>query len=204
MSLTSLYRHYDADGALLYVGISLNAVYRLSQHGSADWSKYIARVDIESYHSRGEAMAAEKRAIKSESPVFNTIHNRGRKDYSGKIPMAAVQVKKKYRPPADDGDNWLVAAEVRSILGTTEPAQCLLRPSAQMVIYLADGKPKGNIYFWRESEVYMARRLIDLGRQDMVPTGYQALPKRAKKHFLVDESLFTPDELMMFQKARGF
>lgn len=32
-----LYRHYDPAGALLYIGISLSAVARLSQHGDKPW-----------------------------------------------------------------------------------------------------------------------------------------------------------------------
>jgi hypothetical protein len=32
---TELYRHYDAEGNLLYVGISLNSVVRLTQHRQA-------------------------------------------------------------------------------------------------------------------------------------------------------------------------
>lgn len=43
---TALYRHFDAAGALLYVGISLNSIQRTAQHKHGalfvDWQ----RVDI--------------------------------------------------------------------------------------------------------------------------------------------------------------
>ena len=44
-----LYRHYDANGELLYVGISLNALNRLAQHREVSaWFPDIAKVTIES------------------------------------------------------------------------------------------------------------------------------------------------------------
>ena len=69
-----LYRHYDADGALLYVGISLNAVSRLAQHRDhAHWFQLIARVDIEQHPSREAAIQAEKLAIHNENPRHNLM-----------------------------------------------------------------------------------------------------------------------------------
>ncbi|MGQ4661296.1 hypothetical protein [Lysobacter sp. F6437] len=70
---TALYRHYDGRGALLYVGISLCAIYRLSQHRRKPWSRQIARVSIEWHPTRSAALAAEKKAIKRERPIHNVI-----------------------------------------------------------------------------------------------------------------------------------
>lgn len=72
---TELYRHYDKDGTLLYVGISLSAVMRLGQHKA--YSRWFAKIDtikIERHTSRRAALAAEKRAIKSERPKYNKTH----------------------------------------------------------------------------------------------------------------------------------
>lgn len=72
MTTTHLYRHFDAEGALLYVGISLSAVNRLSQHKDCShWFDDIARVDIETFPSRHEALRAEKAAILAENPRHN-------------------------------------------------------------------------------------------------------------------------------------
>jgi len=74
--LTQLYRHYDGEGQLLYVGISLSAVARLSAHKSrSGWYQDIARVEIENYESREEAEAAEVEAIQEERPLHNRSHN---------------------------------------------------------------------------------------------------------------------------------
>jgi hypothetical protein len=67
-----LYRHFDKSGALLYVGISLNALNRLGQHKDhAHWFCQIARVEIENYPTRETAREAEKKAISSENPLHN-------------------------------------------------------------------------------------------------------------------------------------
>jgi hypothetical protein len=69
---TALYRHFDAQGVLLYVGISLSAVHRLEQHKrSAGWFGEIARVDVEWHETRAEALTAEAIAIAKEEPSWN-------------------------------------------------------------------------------------------------------------------------------------
>jgi excinuclease UvrABC nuclease subunit len=71
---THLYRHFDAGGRLLYVGISLSALKRLSQHRkAAHWFASIANVTIETFPSRQKAVAAENLAIKTENPKWNTM-----------------------------------------------------------------------------------------------------------------------------------
>lgn len=71
---TALYRHFDACGRLLYVGISLSAVHRLEQHRShAHWFRDIARVDVQWLPSRDAAMKAEAAAIGEERPAFNVV-----------------------------------------------------------------------------------------------------------------------------------
>ena len=67
-----LYRHFDKTGALLYVGISLSTVKRLSEHKQGShWYRDIVRVEIEHYETREEAIAAEIAAIRAENPLHN-------------------------------------------------------------------------------------------------------------------------------------
>lgn len=69
---TQLYRHFDEAHQLLYVGISLSTFARLSQHRfHSSWFAKIKSVEIEHFETRAEAMAAEREAIKNESPMFN-------------------------------------------------------------------------------------------------------------------------------------
>jgi hypothetical protein len=70
-----MYRHFDGDGALLYVGISGSTIFRTTQHEKqAAWYDDVATITIERFPSREEAAAAEKAAIKSERPIHNKKH----------------------------------------------------------------------------------------------------------------------------------
>ena len=69
-----LYRHFDAEGRLLYVGISLSAVERLKQHVTrAGWSAEIASITVETHPDRKTAMEAERRAVETERPLYNKM-----------------------------------------------------------------------------------------------------------------------------------
>ncbi|MBV8664654.1 MAG: helix-turn-helix domain-containing protein [Hyphomicrobiales bacterium] len=71
-SPTQLYRHFDAEGRLLYVGISLAALTRLAQHKErSHWFAAIATVTIETFATREDAIQAETLAIQTEAPRFN-------------------------------------------------------------------------------------------------------------------------------------
>lgn len=75
MGKTALYRHYNVNGTLLYVGISSRHLVRLGSHAeNADWRDMIATVKVEHFDSREEALVAEREAIQSEEPLFNLVH----------------------------------------------------------------------------------------------------------------------------------
>jgi hypothetical protein len=75
---TALYRHFNKDGTLLYVGISLSVIERLRQHRQdSHWYEDIARIEITWFSTRSEALSAERKAIESEGPLHNTIFNKG-------------------------------------------------------------------------------------------------------------------------------
>lgn len=68
----ALYRHFDAEGRLLYVGISLHPIARTKQHTAVSkWAEQIANVTIEYFPTRKEAMEAEVRAVQGENPAHN-------------------------------------------------------------------------------------------------------------------------------------
>jgi hypothetical protein len=70
---TSLYRHFDASGRLLYVGVSTNSIRRLKQHQRSHWFLDIARVEIEHFTNRKKAETEEARAIATEKPLHNVV-----------------------------------------------------------------------------------------------------------------------------------
>lgn len=71
MTACKLYRHFAADGTLLYVGIADNALRRTGQHANKPWAGEIAKIEIENHETRQLALAAETMAIAVEHPKHN-------------------------------------------------------------------------------------------------------------------------------------
>lgn len=73
-----LYRFYDAHDRLLYIGISLNAAQRASQHkADKPWWDDVDRMVVDHLGdvTRSEAMRVERDAIVDERPLYNVVHN---------------------------------------------------------------------------------------------------------------------------------
>ncbi|WP_226780315.1 GIY-YIG nuclease family protein [Oceaniglobus trochenteri] len=75
MTATALYRHYDADGALLYVGVTCDPCRRIAQHESgSSWYTQVASVEVQWFDAREIAIAAERYWISEHNPVHNKNH----------------------------------------------------------------------------------------------------------------------------------
>lgn len=101
-----LYRFYDADDALLYVGISLNAATRASQHRKdKSWWPDVTRMEIEHLATdiRSEAEAYERSVIVAESPRYNIVHNASQQRAND----ALVLLCDVCGEPVPDGGGWL-------------------------------------------------------------------------------------------------
>jgi len=76
---TALYRLYDADAQLLYVGISKDPGGRWQAHQwgpeRRPWIREVARQTVEWLPSRSVALDAAAAAIKAERPKYNGKHN---------------------------------------------------------------------------------------------------------------------------------
>lgn len=84
---TALYRFYDADNALLYVGVSRSLPDRWNWHRCrTGWYARARLVSLSFYPSRRDAFCAEAAAIRTQHPLFNILRCRTRSSY----------------PPADD------------------------------------------------------------------------------------------------------
>lgn len=69
-----LYRLYDADDVLLYVGMTNEWDRRESEHARFQpWWGEVVRFTHEPYPNRVDAEAAEKVAVRTEHPVFNKV-----------------------------------------------------------------------------------------------------------------------------------
>lgn len=72
-----LYRHYDADEALLYVGMTREPERRPYRREARPWLAASVRVDLEGPMSRVMALRSEEWAIEAEEPRHNVYRHNG-------------------------------------------------------------------------------------------------------------------------------
>ncbi|WP_428956179.1 GntR family transcriptional regulator [Streptomyces sp. cg35] len=73
---TALYRLYDENDRLLYVGMSNEPKERMKAHAAdKTWWPEVATRDFEWFGTRAEAAQAEIEAIRGEQPIHNHTHN---------------------------------------------------------------------------------------------------------------------------------
>jgi predicted GIY-YIG superfamily endonuclease len=73
---TALYRLYDIDDRLLYIGIAVDPESRMRVHArEKTWWPLVAQRSIEWFTDRPTAEAAERSAIITEKPVHNVSHS---------------------------------------------------------------------------------------------------------------------------------
>ena len=67
-----VYRVFDAEGALLYVGMTCNVLKRMQAHArTKDWWPQAETVEAAWYPDSASAFAAEQEAIRMERPLHN-------------------------------------------------------------------------------------------------------------------------------------
>lgn len=108
MQHTTLYRFFDQDDRLLYVGIAGNPARRAHEHSKAKpWWSDVARSTMEHFATREEAAAAEVAAIVTEAPLHNVIHNVGAKPRTKTTGTVTLGNRNTYpRGRLDDGTYW--------------------------------------------------------------------------------------------------
>lgn len=75
MTRTALYRHFDADGGVLYVGISTRPWVRQAAHArQSEWFGAVSSVSLEWFACQEDACAAEASAIRIHRPKHNKTH----------------------------------------------------------------------------------------------------------------------------------
>jgi len=76
-TVSHLYRFYDADKVLLYVGVTTNPMRRWAEHRNGPWWRSARFLAIEPVPP-AERLQREQQAIESEHPRFNRMRPFGR------------------------------------------------------------------------------------------------------------------------------
>lgn len=70
----TLYRLWDVNDRLLYVGITCQPSRRMRTHaGQKDWWRHVTRITIQHFSDRQELVEAETEAIATENPKYNIL-----------------------------------------------------------------------------------------------------------------------------------
>lgn len=101
---TGLYRFFDAQGSLLYVGITSRLRIRMTEHArdyAETWWPLVASRSVEWHQTRSEAGRAERTAITTERPPYNVLHT----------PRHRVPVKSRHKDYGQRGTPLLRLAQ---------------------------------------------------------------------------------------------
>jgi len=67
-----VYTAYNAEGRVLYVGQSVNALQRIAQHRyTSPWGRAWARLELRSFPTRADALSFEAALIRALRPAHN-------------------------------------------------------------------------------------------------------------------------------------
>lgn len=69
----AVYRFFDGDGRLLYVGKAIDPVSRRKQHEKRVWWADVRHDTVEWFDNERLALDAEDVAIRDENPVYNRV-----------------------------------------------------------------------------------------------------------------------------------
>lgn len=113
-----LYRMFDTEDQLLYVGITADAPDRFHGHRQdKDWWREIAAIRLEHLANRTAALQAERDAIRTERPKYNITHGQPRPRLLLPPEMEAVlrglEQRAEERRRALDGEEDDIAAALR-------------------------------------------------------------------------------------------
>ncbi len=89
-----VYRHFDCDGVLLYVGCSDNPEHRNLSHAKrSKWWPLSVKMTKAAFQDRPTALMNERNAIVLEKPLFNRTHSKS--TVISKPPVAFAGIEKK-------------------------------------------------------------------------------------------------------------
>lgn len=145
---TYLYRFFDADGRLLYVGITYRMPDRMSSHRRTKPWDEVKSITVERYPDRASAAAAEVKAIREEKPLWNVVHAGPNRPELGTV-----------EPPSQAGDG--LVGHFFHTFSTRDDGCVTVEYQGQIVAQVALGVYLVEMYDWSSGHA-STRRLETL------------------------------------------
>lgn len=114
-----IYRFFDSDDRLLYVGVTTNFQQRMLAHRRQPWWPFVDRWTIDEV-THGEAYAREARAIADERPFFNVA---GRDPVASRRAAATYKVTRLLEYRIEHGADQNTIADLLDALGMFDEHQ---------------------------------------------------------------------------------
>lgn len=151
-SPTVLYRWFDVNGDVLYVGITSQPAQRFDTHkAESDWWEVAVMCRLERFSTRTEALAAEATAIQSEQPLYN---------------RAGLFVRG-HNPPdpawfCPDGtpNRWVGVGEIAARAGVVKTTVRSWQKRYPEFAALAKQLEMGPVWDWAEVEAWLRARTV--------------------------------------------
>ena len=94
---TSLYRFFDSNDQLIYVGITSRHAERWDEHGkNSAWWLHVDHATISHFQSRTDALHAEAEAIENEKPLYNVSRSKVNSQSRRNRALMSGQLKNAY------------------------------------------------------------------------------------------------------------
>lgn len=114
---TAAYRLYDADGAMVYAGVTCNVERRMWEHKGKSWWKQVARREVTWFDSRPDALLAER------GTVIDALRN-AHSDASlhaaivlaGRVGWSKYMIANELKIPVTEADGMLSTARRTGLL----------------------------------------------------------------------------------------
>lgn len=111
----ALYRHFDCQEKLLYIGLTNDPERREPDHRSQSfWMELTVRSEVESYDSLPKVRAAERDAILAEQPLFNRQHNESPEAHA-RLRAYLIRIRRLDLLPADL-TTWIFGTLTKSLI----------------------------------------------------------------------------------------
>jgi len=107
-----LYRLFNADDELLYIGVSMSALKRIGEHrADKDWWQEVAKITIETHQMhRSTIEELERYAIQTEQPKYNKRHAATEQSAPSKKSSSSRKHKSRFMSVGD-----VIAAGMRGV-----------------------------------------------------------------------------------------
>jgi predicted GIY-YIG superfamily endonuclease len=174
---TVLYRVFDSDDRLIYAGISLQFFARMQQHRNhSTWFDKMAKVTVQKFETRGEAIAAEAKAIHEEDPLMNIMRPR-----SKEIEKARKELERDFNRRIAESRDELTAQIVRfKVSYTLEEAAAVIGITRAVMRDLLEKGVVGSLLVPRKGGVDRNGNSYKLKR---VISGWQIIDYLESLHF---------------------